>query len=475
MSDSNIGARKKHNVRNHLFIVNGIVNNVMKSKTKCVEIQVFDLVMAFDSLWMEESLNDLYDNTDDSLRNDKLALVADLNKESLVAIKTPVGLTDRINITDIVQQGGTWGPVTCSNTIDKVGKDAKKDEELLYQYKDVVEVMPLSMVDDLLAVSECGEKAVILNAYINSKVEMKKLSFHTTNDKGLSKCRKIHIGKCKVNCPDLKVHETKMPDVEEQLYLGNIISADGKNILNISSRVSKGVGIISTIFDIIKRIWNGHHYVKTALLLRDSMLINGVLTNLEVMYDVSKADLKELSKLDKLFFQKLTESARSTPTESCFLEFSVLPIEMVLKGRRVNYFHYLVSQNPSVMLLNFFRIQWVDPVPGDWTMMVKKELIDLGKHLNITEIKVMSKESFKNLVKKKLTTLTFGELMEKKNKHSKMNKINYNKFEIQTYLMNPKINKNQIKEIYKFRTHMLPNFKENFKGSEEEIPCSLCI
>ena len=55
MSDSNIGARKKHNVRNHLFIVNGIVNNVMKSKTKCVEIQVFDLVMAFDSLWMEES------------------------------------------------------------------------------------------------------------------------------------------------------------------------------------------------------------------------------------------------------------------------------------------------------------------------------------------------------------------------------------------------------------------------------------
>ena len=59
MSDSNIGARKDNNIRNHLFIIYGIINNVNKSKDKCVEIQVFDLVKAFDSLSMENSMSDL--------------------------------------------------------------------------------------------------------------------------------------------------------------------------------------------------------------------------------------------------------------------------------------------------------------------------------------------------------------------------------------------------------------------------------
>ena len=107
------------------------------------------------------------------MKNDKLALVAEMSKTNLVAIKTPAGITDRVEISDIIQQGGTWGPLTCSNTIDNVGKDAQKDERLLYLYKEVVEVVPLSMVDDLLSVTECGEQAVRMNAYINAKIELK--------------------------------------------------------------------------------------------------------------------------------------------------------------------------------------------------------------------------------------------------------------------------------------------------------------
>ena len=32
MSDSNIGARKKKNIRNHLFIIHGIINSVIKGE-----------------------------------------------------------------------------------------------------------------------------------------------------------------------------------------------------------------------------------------------------------------------------------------------------------------------------------------------------------------------------------------------------------------------------------------------------------
>ena len=61
-----------------------------------------------------------------------IALIYKLNENNLIAVKTPVGITERINIKEIVQQGGTWGPITCSNHIDEVGKESEKDKNKCY-------------------------------------------------------------------------------------------------------------------------------------------------------------------------------------------------------------------------------------------------------------------------------------------------------------------------------------------------------
>ena len=37
MSDSNVGARRNKNIRNHLFVINGIINDVLtKSKNQLI-------------------------------------------------------------------------------------------------------------------------------------------------------------------------------------------------------------------------------------------------------------------------------------------------------------------------------------------------------------------------------------------------------------------------------------------------------
>ena len=59
IADSNIGARKNKNIRNHLFILHGVINSVLQGEDKCVDIQVYDVEQAFDALWLEDSLNDL--------------------------------------------------------------------------------------------------------------------------------------------------------------------------------------------------------------------------------------------------------------------------------------------------------------------------------------------------------------------------------------------------------------------------------
>ena len=143
MSDSNIGARKNKNIRNHLFIIHGVINSVIQGEDKCVDLQVYDLEQCFDALWLEDCLNDLYDSLPEEMRDDKLALIYQTNVNNLVAVNTSVGQTDRVAIPRIVQQGGGWGPMECSNSVDTLGKRCFNRGIHFYLYKHMVRVCHL--------------------------------------------------------------------------------------------------------------------------------------------------------------------------------------------------------------------------------------------------------------------------------------------------------------------------------------------
>ena len=58
---------------------------------------------------------------------------------------------------------------------DKLGKLCYANKELLFKYKNVVEVPPLCMVDDILSIQKCKD-AKKINSTINTFVELKKLT-----------------------------------------------------------------------------------------------------------------------------------------------------------------------------------------------------------------------------------------------------------------------------------------------------------
>ena len=324
-------------IENHLFVVYGIINSVLKDGKSCVDIQVYDLIQAFDSLWLEDCMIDMYDSLPPSQHDDKLAVIYESNQNNYVAVNTSVGQTERVNIQNVVMQGGTFGSLMCSNSIDTLGKKCYNRGENLYLYKQLVRVLPLSMVDDLLAISECGQSSLSLNTFINSQIELKKLRFHTPDRDGKTKCHKIHVGVKNHLCPELQVHGTKMIQVTEDSYLGDIISGDGKNSKTIAKRISKGLGIISEIMNILEKVTLGEFYFPTALLLRESMFLNGILTNAEIWYGLSNAEIKELEDLDVSLLRKILKTKFSIPAEVLYLELGCLNITTILKARRLNF------------------------------------------------------------------------------------------------------------------------------------------
>jgi hypothetical protein len=261
-------------------------------------------------------------------------------------------------------------------------------------------ITPLAMVDDLLAVQHCNIE-VSINSFINTQIEMKKLEFHTPDKNGKSKCHKMHIGKENLFCPDLKVHGTKMGQVNEDTYLGDIVSNNGSNLKNIRNRVGKGLGIISQIISILETVSFGMYYFEIAMTLRESMFVNGILTNSDIWYNLKETEIEELESLDRMLLQKIFGTKVSCPKEALFLESGVIPIGIIIKSRRLNYLHYLVKEDESSMPSKKFYAQWKYGVKNDWTAQVKIDLEDFGFPEDIDFIKSKSIYSFKKMVKVK--------------------------------------------------------------------------
>ena len=242
------------------------------------------------------------------------------------AVNTPAGQTQRVNIPEIAQQGGTWGPMMCSNSIDGVGKYAKGKKEN-YFYKNLVEIIPLAMVDDLLSVTICGADSIKMNITINTLIELKKLKFHTPEQNKKSKCHMLHIGNKSSVCPDMKVHGHTVDRVNQAVYLGDILSHDGTNTANIRDRVAKGTGQMNTIMTVLKKVSFGIKYFEIAIALREAHLINGMLGSSEAWYGLKTKEIDELESVDKILLRKILEAPQSSCIESLYLELGVIPIK----------------------------------------------------------------------------------------------------------------------------------------------------
>ena len=375
----------------------------------------------------------------------------------------------------IVQQGGTWGPILSSNSTDKIGQKCQERNKHHYLYKNTAKILPLGFIDDLSGISKCGIESIELNTFLTTQIELKKLKLHTLDKHGKSKCVKLHIGKKSEFCPTLKVHGTKMPEVSEESYLGDILSSDGKNTKNIKNRISKGMGIISQINLILEDISFGPYMFQIAILLRESMFINGMLTNAEIWYNFSENEIREFENLDKLYFKTIFKVPNSTPTEAFFLETGAIPISYIIKARRINYLHSILKRGNSGMLYSFFITQWHRPTRGDWTEQVKSDLREFNIPIDFDYIRSKSKDSFKVLVKKKSKELALQKLIRLKMKHSKLSRINYDneEMEMQDYLLREDLSIKQKRLIFRLRTRMA-DFGQNYKGGLEAKMCPLC-
>ena len=110
------GGMKGKGVVDNLFILRGIINHANYLGKK-LWLTFYDMEKCFDSLWLEDCINYLWDL---DAKDDILCLIHLMNIKATVTIKTPLGNTDPLFLSNFVKQGTVFGPVLNNCSLNKL-------------------------------------------------------------------------------------------------------------------------------------------------------------------------------------------------------------------------------------------------------------------------------------------------------------------------------------------------------------------
>ena len=384
MSESNVGGRKGRNCRDHVFIVNGVVQDALSTKSaQPLDIFVCDYRTMFDGLDVKTTLNDLYDN---GVQNEDFSLIYKLYETSNISIKTPLGHTERRPVDrSIITQGDCLGPILASSTVDSFGKECFKKEKHLFWYRNQTPVSHLAMLDDVLTLSRCRPEAIQLQEFINIKSGSKKLQYAT------EKTYQMHVGRrrseydCKKSYIDSWVKDRSSPTEKYGgvvqvkstniiKYLRELISSDGTNTENVVARTRKGYVTLKDICRMLDTMCLGSYMYQKAVVLRDSMLVGTLLTCCEAWYNITEVELGHIEQVDKSLWCNLLEVAKTVPYDLICLDMGLEPLRYVIMKRRLIYLQFILKQKETSMVKKFLKTQIICPKKKDWIQTVKSNL-----------------------------------------------------------------------------------------------------
>ena len=164
---------------------------------------------------------------------------------------------------------------------------------------------------------------------------------------------------------DTFVGEELMEEKDDEKYLGDVISNDGRNLKSKKARIAKVKGIVSKIMTILEGIPFGNHYFEVAIMLRNSLLVSSMLCNSEAWYNVTAAEINLLETVDLQLLRAIIRAPKSTPKEMLFLELGCIPFSEMIRQRRLGFLYYILHESPESLVYQFFQTQYKNRTSKD--------------------------------------------------------------------------------------------------------------
>ena len=264
-----------------------------------------------------------------------------------------------------------------------------------------------------------------------------------------------------------------MENKDSQLYLGDIITTNGKCDQNIQTRRNKSIGIINQIMEIMKSTYFGKYYFEVAMVLRSSLLLNSILLNSEAWINLTNKNIRMLEQIDESFLSKILEADSNTSNTIKYLELGVYPIRFEVMKRKIIFLQYILQQEKTSMIYQVLKATLENPIKNDFIKTCTQYLCALDINMSFEEIEEMTERRLKNLVKDKTEKAAFRYLEKEKLKQTKITTMQHKKLEIQDYFIDGNCNIKLAKLIFKARSQTL-DVKMQKKWKYADLTCIGC-
>ena len=202
------------------------------------------------------------------------------------------------------------------------------------------------------------------------------------------------------------------------------------------------------------------------------MLVNSLLFTTETWSGLSERDVARLQVVDTAMIRAITGGHSKTPVEFHFLETGTLMLKHILSINRLMYHHHLITREDNETIKKVYNKQKEDETKGDWFDLLVKDFKFIGVEMDENHIKQMTKEEYKKEIKEQISKAAFKDLLQLKQKHSKLNEVTYFTFSMQPYLKSKQMNKKEKTLLYLMRSKChksKSNFKKMFQNNTKCI------
>ena len=273
--------------------------------------------------------------------------------------------------------------------------------------------------------------------------------------------------------PNIRAHETRIENVESQIYLGDLISNSGSNEENIKDRVKKGYSAMSQIKSLINGVGFGRFEIPTGLLMRDTIFGSKILLNSEVWHSLLKSQIEQLEVIDRNLIRQILGAHSKTGIEWLYIETGKFDIYSLIQIRRLMYWWHILSRDKSELIRRVYETQKISNNAGDWIRLIENDIKELDIQMSEDVIKGVSKENFRKYIKSKVKGKFLERLSNIKKNHSKSEYLKCQELKTAEYLNSPKLNTRQKQLLFRLRSRTL-DVKMNFPGQHKDMLCISC-
>ena len=384
-SQGQAGGKKGASPVDHLFLLRGMMTIAIEKKQNLF-LTFFDVSKAYDNADVAYMMHVMWEK---GIQGKMWRILNNMSRNLTATIKTRYGYSRTIKRENGGRQGSRLSGRLFAKQMDVLSESFIENNNLNFPIDKDFSIGCLEFVDDVMTCTLGKKKQIEALSRVDEFAQMSKLEW------GAEKCQVMQVGR-KIKAPETwTLGQKQIRNTTSYKYLGDTITNDGKNKINIEKRFNTAQSIVRQInttaaSDVMKAIESS-----VILKLYDACITPSFLNNAE-SWCLSDSEETELDKLGIRILKRLFSLPEKTPNPAIIHSFGVLYTTQQIDQKKFMFLYKILQRTEDHWTKKMlFHLKTLNK---GWAKKIQTKLAYYELEQDWEKIKLFNKSRWKHLV-----------------------------------------------------------------------------